>query len=201
MLKELFIQTMLRYSISHEYAEECWVELKSRYSEEWRCYHTLDHISSMINELEQVKESVENYDALLFSIFYHDVVYEIGATDNETQSAELLAKRLKCTSFKSTDLCRSYIEHTAGHGSAVDDDCALFLDIDLSVLGKSWDEYEIYMKSIRQEYISVPETQYREGRVAILESFLKLQIYKSEYYSNRYEQQARSNILREIEML
>ena len=45
-------------------------------------------------------------------------------------------------------------------------DAAYFLDMDLSILGMPWPEYEHYAQAIRQEYAHVPMTDYKTGRTA-----------------------------------
>lgn len=201
MLKELFIKLMLNYSASEEYALFCWKELELLYSEKGRYYHTLSHLESMICELNRCETAVENRDLLLFAIYYHDAVYDTAASDSEIRSGALFAERVGETSFESIDLCRKIIESSAGHGEFISRDNALFLDIDLAVLGSSPQEYHRYTENIRREYALYSDDQYRNGRTALLERFLKSRIYKTEEFTTRCEVPARENILREIEQL
>lgn len=62
------------------------VSLLTNYSEPHRFYHNLDHISSMCEEAN--RRGVLT-DELLLSIFFHDIIYDPKATDNEEKSAEL----------------------------------------------------------------------------------------------------------------
>ena len=57
-----------------------------------------------------------------------------------------------------SDLVEEYIKATIKHtmGESVDPDLALFLDLDLSILGSPSSLYEIYSKQIRKEYKHVP---------------------------------------------
>jgi predicted metal-dependent HD superfamily phosphohydrolase len=81
-------------------------------------------------------------------------------------------------------------------------DPAYLLDMDLSILGTSWSEYERYAQAIRQEYAHVPIKDYRLGRITILEKLLAHpQLYLTAYYHQRLEVQARENIEREIMLL
>lgn len=49
---------------------------------------------------------------------------------------------------------------------------AQFLDLDLAILASPPLAYEEYARSIRQEYIHVPEQTYREARGRVLQGFL-----------------------------
>ena len=54
---------------------------------------------------------------------------------------------------------RRWIVQTADHKCNADDDgdCKLFMDFDMAVLGRPWEQYEVYSKQIREEYKHVPE--------------------------------------------
>ena len=81
-------------------------------------------------------------------------------------------------------------------------DSAYLLDMDLSILGASWSEYEQYAQAVRQEYAHVSNIDYRVGRIAVLTELLAHPtLYLTDYYSTRLETQARQNIKREIKIL
>lgn len=50
--------------------------LITAYSEKSRYYHNLEHITSMLSELEEVISDVSSPDTILFSIYYHDIIYD-----------------------------------------------------------------------------------------------------------------------------
>jgi len=99
---------------------------------------------------------------------------------------------------------------------------ATFLDGDMSILGKDTKRYNTYASQIRNEYEFVERTVYCEKRAEILESFLPtkenddisksspisneqekkhLYIYATEKGRECWENQARENLRREINML
>ncbi len=99
---------------------------------------------------------------------------------------------------------------------------AIFLDADMSILGKEVDVYDKYAGCIRREYKFVERDMYCEKRADILESFLPLIsqdetnvasttaatpvkkhsfIYATEKARQQWEEQARRNLKNEIEML
>lgn len=58
------------------------------------------------------------------------------------------------------------------------------------------------MKNIRQEYYMFTNTLFNSGRKKVLSAFLaNNQIYKTDFFINKYEKNARKNILSEIELL
>jgi predicted metal-dependent HD superfamily phosphohydrolase len=62
-------------------------------------------------------------------------------------------------------------------------DCTLIKDIDLSILGASSTAYQWYARNIREEYSWVPEKEYIERRIAVIQHFDQMpQIYKNEYF-------------------
>ena len=85
-----------------------------------------------------------------------------------------------------------------GNGNLV----AIFLDLDLSILGAPECEYKKYAKQIRREYGQYPLETYCRGRVDVLKSFLERErMYFSDYFYGKYEERARENIQQEIQSL
>ena len=81
-------------------------------------------------------------------------------------------------------------------------DAAYFLDMDLSILGTPWSEYQVYAQAVRQEYRHIANEDYRTGRIAVLQKLLAHPVlYLTAYYHNQFEVQARDNIKREISLL
>lgn len=202
MIKEIFLNLIRKYSDNENYNSECWSEIEKNYSSKSRHYHNLEHLENMLTELDKVKSQIQNLDALLFSIYYHDIIYKPTKSDNEHQSALVFEKRISQTSFPNLGECMTQIELTKEHKLSTDNDTNLLLDIDLSILGKSPEEYQQYCKSIRKEYRIYPDFMYRKERIKVLKSILELDaIYKTDFFKQAYENQARENITLEINQL
>lgn len=78
----------------------------------------------------------------------------------------------------------------------------LFLDLDLSILGATEEEYDAYARQIREEYSHYPWEAYSKGRRAVMEGFLKRErLYFTPHFHNKLEAAARNNIQREIDSL
>jgi predicted metal-dependent HD superfamily phosphohydrolase len=78
-------------------------------------------------------------------------------------------------------------------------DAALFLDMDLSILGASPNDFDAYEQAVRLEYGWVPEPAWRAGRAAVLRKFLaRSHIFHSKEFRERLEAKARHNIERSL---
>ncbi|WP_298953912.1 hypothetical protein [uncultured Nonlabens sp.] len=157
----------------------------------------------MFKELTQSSILPVNRDALILSIFYHDVIYKSTQKNNEYQSALILEKHLAKTDFKHIELCKNQINATKNHStSLIDSDTNLLIDIDLAILGHKKDVYQLYTENVRKEYKIYPKFIYNPARKKAMQHFLEQdRIFKTEEFYNLYESIARDNITREINNL
>lgn len=199
-MKDLFLDVMVKYS-KDNYALECWNEIQTNYNATARYYHNLQHLKNMLTDLEAIKHEVIHLDVLLFSIFYHDIIYNTTKSNNEYESALILKKRLSKTNFKMDNItiCMNQIEATKHHQFATQNDTNILLDLDLSILGKTEKEYKEYAKNIRKEYKIYPNFMYKKGRKKVLKAMLeKKSIYKTTCFINKYEEIAIRNLKAEF---
>lgn len=56
MLKNSFFQLLNNYTGKIELKERLWLEIEKKYTHKNRHYHTLQHLSNLINELENIKK-------------------------------------------------------------------------------------------------------------------------------------------------
>jgi predicted metal-dependent HD superfamily phosphohydrolase len=137
----------------------------------------------------------------LFSLFYHDIIYNTTAKDNEEKSADTAAKVLKSIGYPEEKIiaCQKQILATKSHIATGDNDTDLFTDADLSILGYPPEAYNIYTIQVRKEYAIYPDFLYNPGRHKVLEHFLNTKpLFKSAYFRQKYERQALDNILHEM---
>jgi predicted metal-dependent HD superfamily phosphohydrolase len=184
--------------------DEFWSEIKSHYSKSNRHYHNLSHLDNLELELLPVKDNIRDWQTLVFSIGYHDIIYNIRRNDNEEKSADFAANRLSKLSISSfkRQKCLSQIIATKSHMISDDDDTNYFVDADLSILGANRNEYSRYVKMIRKEYNFYPDFMYKPGRQKVLQHFIQMpRIYKTDYFHDRYEEKARDNLHVELKEL
>ena len=210
-LGKVFAQhfTAINSAVESEKVNNLWQDIAIRYSENQRAYHSLQHIEQLFAQFKQIKHILNEPHIIALALFYHDVIYAPTRSDNELKSAEYAVEALR--PYFSAAQCQyiyALIMMTANHKLAEcsnaqkNFDSAYLLDMDLSILGASWLEYEQYAQAVRQEYAHVSNADYSVGRRAVLTGLLAhLKLYLTDYYYDRLEKQARQNIKREIKIL
>jgi predicted metal-dependent HD superfamily phosphohydrolase len=180
-----------------------YASLLEKYTQPNRYYHNIQHIGKCLSELDKAKSIARNEMITELCIWFHDVVYDPRRYDNEEQSAKYAAQTLKRISLhEHIDVVKTMIESTKHSGEVKDQDTRVLLDIDLTILGQSQEEYLSYSKAIRKEYNHLSDEEYIRRRKEILTRFLnKDNIYHTELFRAKYEEKARENIRREISNL
>lgn len=181
-------------------------DLKGRYVEPQRHYHTWEHITALLGWFDLRATTLNDPDAVFLAILFHDAVYDPRGKDNETRSEMLLARTaLPEWSQESIDRARRMIAATTTHTlppglePAEGADVGEFLDMDMSILGASQSTFDAYDKAIRREYRHVPGLLYHPARKRILSDFLNRQtLYFSIWGQDRFDQAARANLRRVV---
>jgi len=199
MLKNKFRTLCLNYTKDEKLISKLWLEIFHEHSKVTRHYHTLTHLEHIYQELE----ALEVTPLLAFAVFYHDIIYYASHNDNEEQSAFLAQKRLTVLNVPK-ELNKKVFQliiETKTHQASSEEN-SLFLDADLTILGSATEAYEKYTQQVRKEYAIYDDPTYFRGRKQVLKMFLeKDRIYKSKHFHNKYEKQARVNILIEYNSL
>lgn len=204
MLKETFLTLLKNYTNNDLLAKELWVEIEQNYSNKKRHYHTLQHLENLLGQLVEVKNEIKDWDTVLFTLYYHDVVYNALKSDNEEKSAELAVKRMEQIAVPDEiiKLCAAQILATKSHLKSSDSDTNYFTDTDLSVLGQPWKTYSAYYKNVRKEYAIYPDLIYNPGRKKVLIHFLTMDnIFKTDLFYQKFEMQAKKNLQQELSLL
>lgn len=176
--------------------------LQALYSLPYRHHHTLEnHIFPTLQEFGNVERLVESPDAIRMAIWWHDVVYDARARDNEERSANLaydicISGGLK-DAAKVKNLVLSTKEHKLG-----DLDAMILSDCDYSILGQPEEIFDRYNENINLEFSwlkTSPESwsNYVAKRKEFLES-LKSGVFLTPFFIEKYESQARLNIDRAL---
>jgi predicted metal-dependent HD superfamily phosphohydrolase len=219
-MNEKHLQSFLnqpKYWTKNLFTQEILEELVTIYSHPHRHYHNIKHIQQMLDCLDEVREfsclaslrqhpkRSQNLAILQLATWFHDVVYNPRASDNEEQSIIFISKNLQKLnlSTESLEKVKTIILLTKTHQYfGCDRDIQTFLDADLSILGSTPLEYKAYMTAIRREYNWVSQQEYCLKRKAILEKILtKKRIYQTDYFYQKLEKRARENLEKEIQIL
>jgi predicted metal-dependent HD superfamily phosphohydrolase len=204
MLHQIFIQLAQNCGVNPPATAILWQEIVQQYTRRHRAYHNLYHLEHLIRELEAVQSQVQDWSAVLWALFYHDLIYNPLKQNNEEKSAEKAVTYLTATGIAPAmvEKVRQIILATKGHQVSEDMDTNLFTDADLAILGKDNKWYRDYCKSIREEYVLVPDMLYKPGRRKVLQHFLAMErIYKTDYFFEKYEATARENLAWELALL
>ena len=182
--------------------ELCFLDLAARYRRADRYYHTLHHLGEMIDLLLRMLSRAPRLETLGLAVFFHDVIYDTSATDNEEQSAEYAAETMSTLQLpqEETAEVQRLILLTKRHETTPDDhNGQLLIDADLAILGASPSRYAAYARAIRQEYFWVPEERFRLARGEILRRVLSRdRIFTTDLLYLHREDRARRNMQREL---
>jgi len=138
------------------------------------------------------------------ALWFHDAVYDPKAADNEERSAALAERCLLEGGIPDalTETVAKLVMATKHHEVNASADAGLMVDVDLSILGREEKRFSEYEQQIRQEYEWVPDAVFTLKRAEILKKFhSRDRIYTTEWFYNKYERQARTNLSASINHL
>ena len=185
-------------------AEIEFYKLCDLYAQPHRRYHTLKHISDSLNLFEEIKKRIHDPYTFELALWFHDIIYQTDNKDNEARSAVYAQETLQNLGLEKDqiDTIAHYILLTKHPSQPNTDDEKYLLDIDLSILGESPVIYDKYTQAIREEYKNIPDDIYAKGRTKVLRAFLaQTSIYHTDYFKEKYEDQALANIHNELDSL
>jgi predicted metal-dependent HD superfamily phosphohydrolase len=185
-------------------ATDAYPRLLAAYRRPDRFYHAAAHIGDCLHWLDQSRSTAGRPDEVELALWFHDAVYDPHASDNEERSAAWASDSLEAAGIDRAVRGRVHdlILATKHNAPPTAGDAEVIVDIDLSILGRDPDTFSAYDGAIAKEYAWVPWEQYRAGRTAVLDGFLRrAAIFRTEFFRERFEDRARRNILAAIRML
>ncbi|MEV5549495.1 hypothetical protein AB0L35_25730 [Streptomyces sp. NPDC052309] len=179
--------------------------LLARWQEPQRHYHTLAHLTAVLDRVDALAEYADDPDAVRLAAWFHDAVYQPDRSENEERSARLAERALPeagVCGARTAEVAR-LVRLTAGHDPADGDrNGQVLCDADLAVLASPPSAYAAYTAAVREEYHFVPNDAFREGRAAVLRQLLGLpSLFRTPYGREHWEATARYNLTAELEML
>jgi predicted metal-dependent HD superfamily phosphohydrolase len=201
VFKEEFKKELASITNNEGLISKIWDEVKTQYERSNRHYHNISHLDKLIELLSDVSENIQNWQTVVFSITFHDIIYDPLKKDNEEKSAAFASQKLVELGRPESqrNKCISQILATKNHEISEDSDTNYFTDADLAILGSSSEEYIQYTKWIRKEYKFFPDLIYRPGRKKVLQHFLQMPfIFKTDHFHKLFEERARKNIEAEL---
>lgn len=202
LLQNKWRRLLRLFEIDENIINQTFSEIATVYECQGRYYHNLKHIKEVLEIIDNLHSKYKLDASLEFAAWFHDIVYNTRAHDNEEKSAEYARNLLSLLNIPSSTIdntCRLILK-TKHHKASEDDlESQILLDADLAILGSEPERYYEYMVGIRQEYGWAPENEYVTARKRVLTSFLELaQIFHTPELFNSLEINARQNLKKEI---
>src|SRR3989338_7601511 len=167
------------------------------YSYSGREYHNLIHIDNCLNEFKCCSQLLEDQNQVEMAIWFHDIIYDTKAKDNEEKSGSLTMALLwweNQLDYSFVKGVESLILATKHIEPPKTTDAKYLVDIDLSIFGTDQNKYNQYRDNIRKEYSWVPDDVFKEKRVKVLNNFIaKPSIFCTDLFKQKYEDKARVN--------
>jgi predicted metal-dependent HD superfamily phosphohydrolase len=179
-------------------------EVLAAWAQPQRHYHTLRHLRDSLVLLEPELAQAEHPAEVEMALWFHDVVYEPKATDNEQRSADWADAALARAGVdaEARERICSLVMATRHAATPEGTDEQLLVDVDLAILGADAERFDEYQVEVREEYAWVPAPVFRHKRRQILEQFLaRPAIYSTPDFAERFEQPARANLARAVAAL
>lgn len=176
--------------------------LRARYDAPGRTYHNWAHIQTLLAHYDRNLDRMHDPDAVEIALYYHDVVYVPGSKTNETESAVIMVQELDGRAAEAevsaADLIiRATAAHAVPEGTPrnLAHDCALFLDMDLAILGAEPEAFDAFDANIRAEFSMIPDEIFLPRRRAAMQTFLdRERIYITDAFHNNHDEAARRNL-------
>ena len=194
--------TAKQLSLDDDTTQKFHAMLYDAYSEVQRHYHSIQHIVECLEHLHRIKTHLDDTLSVELAIWFHDVIYNPQAHDNEQQSADYMQRMLENV-LGAEQIAKIYvwILATQVHAPTADTDLAYLLDIDLAILASDPMRFAEYECQIRQEYAWVEPSLYVQKRQQVLRHFLETQpLYQTPFFQKRYEHQAKQNLTQTLDV-
>ena len=196
-------QLLQNFQVNQTAAEKTFNQIVLAYSTPNRFYHNLEHIHQVLEIIQTLEYQTQDLKTIQLAAWFHDIVYDTKAKDNEEKSANYAVECLLALSIPGNVIknVKRLILTTKNHEALTNDcDARVLLDADLAILGSNPVDYRKYTQKIRKEYIWVTELEYFVGRQKVLQNFLQRQnIYFTQTMQQTKEKNARNNLQAEIE--
>ena len=212
-------ENITRYSnkVSKFHNADAFEILDDAYNENHRFYHNWHHISDMLEKLDQLSYLVSNIEQITMAIFWHDVVYYTKDIDgnvipdvvNVHASTNKFMENFNIDKYSNYAPAISMVLGTAKHTIAIpsfhyyegfEQDFKLFLDLDLSGFGSSYDTFIKNGNNIRKEFAFVPDEDFEFGRRAALLNFWNADpLFKLPETQELWEKKAKDNLTKWFE--
>lgn len=173
--------------------------VEPHYKEPQRVFHDISHIDTGLYHLTTLeKNGYIITDTQKAAWLFHDIVYQPNRNDNEEKSAYLFAEYNKTYLLgfdeKEVEEVKQIILDTIKHRPTIDAS-KLILDIDMLVLGTSYEDFLDYRSKIEKEYSPFySDVEMKEGTKLFIDATLQSErIFHTDVFS-KFNQTAFRNL-------
>lgn len=175
--------------------EPIYADIVARYDEPHRHYHTLGHVDDCLERFDRVRELPNDPGAVELALWFHDVIFDSAARDNERRSAQYYLDRAAGAPPRYRRHICSMILASNHAGTLCDSDLGYVLDIDLAGFAYPWPQFRSTTDVVRAEYPHLSEAQFVGGMAGFFNVLLARPfIYRTQSFRERCEAAARANI-------
>jgi predicted metal-dependent HD superfamily phosphohydrolase len=170
------------------------------WGEAQRHYHDQGHLIWLLDEADRRSALIGDASFVGYAIWFHDAVYEPGRPDNEQVSADWARHSLTHDPALADRVGRVIEQTKKHHEGEAEGDAALFLDMDIAILGEPWETYCRYAAGVRREFSMYPDGAFAAGRSRFLEQQLEHpRTFRTDLYEQERGEAARANMCWELE--
>lgn len=172
-----------------------WV--KKHYDAPNRHFHSFGHIEYLLLIADEYFDYVPRN--VLIAVWFHDIVYEPGSSNNEADSAMIARAVLPHLGVTIEDIeqIASIIECTKDH-VPTSWQASILCDLDLCSLATSEEVYRENSVKIAKEFAAFGSAAQKAGRNMFIDSFLaRERIYNTKLFYGLFENIARANLIAE----
>ncbi len=199
-IKAIFYAECLKHTSDIPKINELYHTIEQAYKD--RYFHNLYHLKNMFEKLLEVKGHIQDWNSIVFSVFYHDIIYDPTSLINEENSAFLAVEELKKIGVQEEQLnkIKQQILSTGSHTNPTSlSDIDYLIDADFCLLGSPWIIYDSNGYLIRQEFELLSDIDWSKGRKKFLKGLLNRDsIFLTKHFMNNYENKAIENITRDL---
>ena len=188
-------------------------DLRARMAAPTRQYHGTAHIALLWQRHRQYGIGLSVHREpwntwLACAIAYHDAIYDAARRDNEAASAALWQSAQPDLPPDAIAWVSATILATANHLAATPEPGMTepawtartwMLDLDLTPLGETPDEFDANTAALRREYAHLSDATWTAGRTAFLRTIAAApRLFRTAILHHAFDAQARANFAREL---
>ncbi len=147
--------------------------LLSMWNESNRHWHNQNHLIDLISQINENKSNLssqKNYEKLIITALFHDIIYDPSKTNNEEMSADFFINSCLDKNVDILDI-KQMILDTKDHKSNTTLS-EVFNSFDMNIVERDYDSLLEWEEGISGEYQIFGRDNYKKGRILFLESLL-----------------------------